>query len=135
MKQSEYFGVYHNTQEASKTEVPFRAAVKLRRQGNDEWVNLGYTKHERVAARVYNMYAVKFFGAKAILNNVPNLSLEEQQEFEAFVNAEGKPKRREVRAEATRKAQAIIDGGNRFRKHDDPEFQQKAAEPAQPSLV
>jgi hypothetical protein len=113
-KRSEYLGVYTNTQDSSKAEVPFRAAI---RRGNGEkatWVNLGYTVSEKVAARVYNIYAICFFGKGAIINDI-NLDLEEMREFEAFINA--KPNRRARLDTARDKANAIIAAGHTFRKH------------------
>jgi hypothetical protein len=62
------------------------------------------------------MYAVNFFGKGAILNDVKN-TVEELREFEAFITAEGKPKRQEQLAKARQKALAIKEGGHTFRMH------------------
>jgi IS30 family transposase len=122
---SEYFGVYPNTSDSSKGEVPFRAAIKTRRNGKENWINLGYTKTEKVAARVYNMYAICFFGKSAIINDVA-LNLDEQAEFEAFVHST--EKRQQRLAEARDRAHAVLDGGHQFRKHSDVRDEQRARE-------
>ena len=115
---SDYLGVYNNTSDHSKAEVPFRVAIKLMNQGKPNWTNLGYTKSEAVAARIYNMYAINFFGKGAIINDV-DLSLEEKQEFEAFVTNPEKPKRQVQLEKARTKAHAVLDAGHVFRVHTD----------------
>lgn len=113
MTRSEYLGVY-NTTSSAKAEVPFRAAIRRGNGDTATWVNLGSMKSEKVAARVYNMYAINFFGKGAILNDV-TLNLEEQREFEAFITA--KPARTERLSQARDRAHAVINGGHVFRKH------------------
>lgn len=114
MERSQYLGVYNNTSDDSKSEVPFRAAIRRGQGPQANWVNLGYCKTEAVAARVYNMYAINFFGKGAIINDI-TLNPQELEEFEAFINA--KPKRQERLAEARTRAMAVLNGGNVFRKH------------------
>jgi len=111
---SEYLGVYNNKQESSATEVPFRAAIRRGVGKSATWVNLGYTKTEAVAAKVYNMYAIKFFGKGAIVNDV-TLTPAEFIEFKAFIEA--KPKRVSTLAESRDVANKIIHAGGKFRKH------------------
>jgi hypothetical protein len=114
INRSEFLGVYNNKSANSMSEVPFRAAI---RRGNGEtanWVNLGYTKSEKVAAKVYNMYAVNFFGKGAILNDTV-LSSDETEEFNTFVQA--KPKRTERFNEAHEKACKLRTEGHTFRLH------------------
>ena len=110
---SEFLGTYNNTKDKTG-KIPFRAAI---RRGNGDkaiWVNCGYTKSEKVAARIYNMYAICFFGKGAIINDV-SLDLEELREFEAFINT--KPARKERLSIARDAANALIAAGHRFRKH------------------
>ena len=126
---SEYLGVYHNTSDESREEVPFRVAIKLMRKGVAKWVNLGYVKSERVAARIYNVYAINFFGKGAILNEV-DLTPEEVQEYNAFINKADKPKRLEQHNKACLAARRINDAGMRFKKHHELEGRTDAAPPA-----
>ena len=113
---SEFLGVYNNTQEKSKSEVPFRVAIRRSRQGQaPTWINLGYINSEKVAARVYNMYAINFFGKGAIVNDFGNMTPEETAEFEAFISA--KEKRTERYNTAKARAQAIVADGGKFRTH------------------
>jgi hypothetical protein len=130
---SEYLGVYHNTSDSSKAEVPYRVAIKRMFNGQPSWTNLGYVKSEKVAARIYNMYAVNFFGKGAILNDVKN-DLEELREFDAFIHTEGKPKRKEQLMTARQKALAIKEGGHTFRMHTELEQNKPAPAAVQPEL-
>ena len=117
MEQPNYIGVYHNTNDNNKAQVPFRVAIRRGRPGQQaQWVNCGYFRSERVAARVYNMYAVCFFGDKAILNDVQPTP-EEVQEFQAFVHAEDKPNRAKRLAQAREVVQRAVASGKTFRKH------------------
>lgn len=114
INRSEFLGVYHNKSTPSNVEVPFRAAVRRGNGDTATWVNLGYTKSEKVAAKVYNLYSVCFFGKGAILNDTV-LSADETAEFNAFVQA--KPKRIERFNEAVVKAARIRGDGHTFRLH------------------
>ena len=114
INRSEFLGVYNNKSANSMAEVPFRAAVRRGNGDTATWVNLGYTKSEKVAAKVYNMYAVAFFGKGAILNDTV-LSADETAEFNAFVQA--KPKRIERFDEAVHLVAKIRSEGHTFRLH------------------
>ena len=114
INRSEFLGVYNNKSANSMAEVPFRAAVRRGNGDTATWVNLGYTKSEKVAAKVYNMYAVSFFGKGAILNDTV-LSADETEEFNTFVQA--KPKRVERFNEAVSIAAKIRGEGHTFRLH------------------
>jgi len=114
INRSEFLGVYNNKQEKSKSEVPFRAAIRRGNGDKATWVNLGYTQTEAVAAKVYNMYAVNFFGKGAILNDV-TLNASESAEFRTFLAA--KPKRSVQFSEAKARATAVLKEGNTFRLH------------------
>ena len=111
---SQFLGVYNNKQESSATEVPFRAAIRRGVGKNATWVNLGYTKTEAVAAKVYNMYAIKFFGKGAIINDL-TLTDAEFIEFKTFIN--DKPKRIDTLAKSRDIANTLIQSGGKFRKH------------------
>jgi hypothetical protein len=114
-QRSDFFGVYNNTNPGTMNEVPFRAAIcRNKGRDNEQWLNLGYTKTEAVAARIYNMYAVAFFGKGAIINDV-TLTPEELGEFEAFI--EKKEKRKETLANARARAHKVLADGHKFRKH------------------
>ena len=114
INRSEFLGVYNNKSANSMAEVPFRAAVRRGNGDTATWVNLGYTKSEKVAAKVYNMYAVSFFGKGAILNDTV-LSADETAEFNAFVQA--KPKRIERFDQAVHLVAKIRGEGHTFRLH------------------
>ena len=114
INRSEFLGVYNNKSANSMAEVPFRAAIRRGIGDTATWVNLGYTKSEKVAAKVYNMYAVNFFGKGAILNDTV-LSADETEEFNAFVQA--KPKRVERFNEAAGNVAKIRAEGHTFRLH------------------
>ena len=114
INRSEFLGVYNNKSANSMAEVPFRAAVRRGNGDTATWVNLGYTKSEKVAAKVYNMYAVSFFGKGAILNDTV-LSADETAEFNAFVQA--KPKRVERFDQAVHLVAKIRGEGHTFRLH------------------
>jgi len=114
INRSEFLGVYNNKSANSMAEVPFRAAIRRGNGDTATWVNLGYTKSEKVAAKVYNMYAVNFFGKGAILNDTV-LSADETEEFNAFVQA--KPKRVERFNEAAGNVAKIRAEGFTFRLH------------------
>ena len=114
INRSEFLGVYNNKSANSMSEVPFRAAIRRGNGDTATWVNLGYTKSEKVAAKVYNMYAVNFFGKGAILNDTV-LSSDETEEFNAFIQA--KPKRIERFDEAFAIACKLKAGGHIFRTH------------------
>jgi len=114
INRSEFLGVYNNKSANSMAEVPFRAAIRRGNGDTATWVNLGYTKSEKVAAKIYNMYAVNFFGKGAILNDTV-LSADETEEFNTFVQA--KPKRVERFDEAFTKACLIKATGHVFRTH------------------
>ena len=132
-ERSEYLGVYNNTSESSNAEVPFRVAIKRQFNGQASWTTLGYVKSEAVAARIYNMYAINFFGKGAILNEV-TLTAPELEEFNAFVMNPEKPKRQQQLARARDRAQAILAGGNTFRKHTELEQNKPAPAAVQPEL-
>jgi hypothetical protein len=127
IQRSEYLGVYNNTNENSSAEVPFRVAIKRQFKGQSSWTNLGYCKSEKVAARIYNMYAINFFGKGAILNDI-ELSHDELVEFNEFVNNPEKPKRATQLAKARDRAHAVLNGGHTFRKHT--ELERKNTLPA-----
>jgi len=114
INRSEFLGVYNNKSANSMAAVPFRAAIRRGNGDTATWVNLGYTKSEKVAAKIYNMYAVNFFGKGAILNDTA-LSADEVAEFEAFVQA--KPKRHERFQEAKGLVAKIRAEGHTFRTH------------------
>ena len=114
IERSEFLGVYNNKSANSMAEVPFRAALRRGNGPEANWVNLGYCTTEAVAAKIYNMYAVNFFGKGAILNDV-TLSADEQEEFNAFIQA--KPKRIERFDEAFATACKIKAEGHTFRLH------------------
>ena len=114
IERSEFLGVYNNKSANSMAEVPFRAALRRGNGPEANWINLGYCTTEAVAAKIYNMYAVNFFGKGAILNDV-TLSADEQEEFNAFIQA--KPKRIERFDEAFAVAAKLKAGGHVFRTH------------------
>ena len=114
INRSEFLGVYNNKSANSMAAVPFRAAIRRGNGDTATWVNLGYTKSEKVAAKIYNMYAVNFFGKGAILNDTV-LSADETEEFNAFVQA--KPKRVERFDEAVTVAAKLKASGHTFRTH------------------
>ena len=84
---SEYFGVYHNRKESTQAAVPYRAAIRRGRGDTAKWINLGYTKSEKVAAAIYNLYAVIFFGKGARVNEM-TLNEAERQELEDWFKVE-----------------------------------------------
>ena len=132
MKNEPHFlGVYPNTNEAHKDEVPFRAAIRLpvekqwETNGETvEWLNIGYFKSRVVAARAYNMYAVLYEEQNAIVNDYGTPSAKDEKEWQDFIAA--KPGRIRNNKLAAAKAQELMRGGNfRFRKYAPAEVAEK----------
>ena len=113
---SEFLGVYNNNTESSKASVPFRAAIRMGHGAKARWLNLGYLASEKVAARIYNMYAVILFKKGAILNDV-SLNNLELEEFQQFVNS--KAKRLSSLEKARDISYALLSNGHKWRHHTD----------------
>ena len=117
-----YNGVFINNSDKSKAEVPFRAALLLpeEKQFTDnngdrvEWLNLGYFKSAKVAARAFNMYAVLYYGEEAVINKI-KCNAAENKEWLNFISL--KANRQQANKTAAAKARALIAEGVAFKEY------------------
>ena len=123
---NQYIGVFENT----KVDVelfPHRAAIKLPRnmlkKSMDgkiyEWQQIGLFADPQVAARAYNMYALAYYGDKAILNRLPKQTKARDRMWQEFLEL---PYAQRINAQAV---EAASDMGGSF-KYYEPRVQAKS---------
>ena len=116
-QRSEYLGVYNVAADKVEDGKVFRVAIKLkdRKTSKFSWFNVrDQFASEKSAARVYNAYAISFFGKGAILNKVEGTP-EELQEVKTYFAA--KPNRQETLEKVKAKMAKLTDEGHVFRTH------------------
>jgi hypothetical protein len=120
-QRSEFLGVYNVTaNKIEEGERPFRVAIKLknRKTGAFNWFNVRDTfVSEIAAARIYNAYAISFFGKGAILNDTSAFEVGSEVIAEVMGYFEAKPNRQATMDKIVQKRTALMDGGHVFRTH------------------
>ncbi len=127
MQRSEYLGVY-TIPEAKRGEDghSYRVAIKVkdRKTGKFVWKNMNGTfASEDAAARVYNVYAIAFFGKGAIINAVPS----DHGRAESGLYFLANEYRTATKLKMIDKFENIIKTGHTFRTHLDLIAEQNAA--------
>lgn len=116
-QRSEYLGVYNIPADKVEEGKTFRVAIKLkdRKTQKFSWFNVRDNfSSEKAAAKVYNAYAISFFGKGAILNHVEGTQ-EELAEAKTYFAA--KPNRVETRNKVQAKYTQLLEEGHVFRLH------------------
>ena len=128
-KRSEFLGVYPTNPEAEYSkEVPFRVSMPLRKDGETEWINGGFFKTERTAARAYNMIAIQHLGKDAIVNDIGKPTKAMNDEFAQYLA--GNPARAQSYKLTADKAKQLIAEYGKFQTHKDV----RAAVPTTPEI-
>jgi len=112
-----YIGVYEtNPEHDYSKEVPFRVAINVPNEdGEANWINCGYFMTEAAAARAYNMYAIRYFGKSAVLNDIGVPTKAQNDEFNQFLNH--KPHRAQTYTLSVAKAKELIAQYGEFTMH------------------
>lgn len=119
-KRSEFLGVYNVAADQLKDEnKPFRVAIRFndRKTGERKWFNVPqHFSTEVAAARVYNAYAIRFFGKGAILNKINEIAaMENVNEVHEYFNAT--PNREKVLQRSSKRVRELLEAGHVFRQH------------------
>ena len=117
-KRSDFLGVYPTNPEAEYAkEVPFRVSLPIRKDGETEWVNGGFFKTEKTAARAYNMIAIQKLGQEAIVNDIGKPTKAQNEEFAQYLSHN--PGRAQNYKLTAKKAKELIAKYGAFKTHLD----------------
>ncbi len=118
---SKFLGVY-NIAADKVVDGSFRVAIRKKNYAlstpekpHYDWFNVNQQfQTEEAAARIYNAYAISFFGKGAVLNDV-DATPEGTQEVLAYFNA--KENRTETLGRIKEKQKTILESGHTFKLH------------------
>lgn len=117
MARSQFLGVYNVAADKQQDGKAFRVALKIKDRKTDEFSWFNAPEHfstEEAAARVYNVYAVAFFGKGAILNVVEGTDAGDREVLMYFLANEN---RQQTMKKNQEKRDRMIQAGHVFRTH------------------
>ena len=96
--------------------VPFRVAIPVQQDdGSQQWIGGGFFKTAKVAARAYNMLAIKHYGQSAVVNDIGKPSAADNVQFQQYLASN--PQRMQDYKLSVAKAQDLIKQYGKFATH------------------